>query len=64
MARSARNDKALADHAARAVHLHAFEPTASVLDMVRKEAGGCDCLLGFKMCPPGDGGTGSGMDLC
>ena len=33
----------------------------SVLDVVRKEAVGCDCLQGFQMCHSLGGGTGSGM---
>merc|ERR1711948_96460 len=32
-----------------------------VLDVVRKEAEGCDCLQGFQMCHSLGGGTGSGM---
>ena len=33
----------------------------SVLDVVRKEAEGCDCLQGFNMTHSLGGGTGSGM---
>merc|ERR1712193_478955 len=33
----------------------------SVLDAVRKEAEGCDCLQGFQLCHSLGGGTGSGM---
>ena len=33
----------------------------SVLDMVRKEAEGCDCLQGFQLTHSLGGGTGSGM---
>ena len=33
----------------------------SVLDVVRKEAEGCDCLQGFQMTHSLGGGTGSGM---
>ncbi|CAK0813787.1 unnamed protein product, partial [Prorocentrum cordatum] len=33
----------------------------SVLDVVRKEAEGCDCLQGFQMCHSLGGGTGAGM---
>merc|ERR1712209_80945 len=33
----------------------------SVLDVVRKEAEGCDCLQGFQICHSLGGGTGSGM---
>ena len=33
----------------------------SVLNVVRKETEGCDCLYGFQMCHSLDGGTGSGM---
>jgi len=33
----------------------------SVLDIVRKEAEGCDCLQGFQLCHSLGGGTGAGM---
>ena len=33
----------------------------SVLDVVRKEAEGCDCLQGFKFCYSLGGGTVSGI---
>merc|ERR1712216_828310 len=33
----------------------------AVLDVVRKEAEGCDCLQGFTMTHSLGGGTGSGM---
>jgi len=33
----------------------------SVLDCIRKEAEGCDCLQGFQICHSMGGGTGSGM---
>jgi len=33
----------------------------SVLEVVRKEAAGCDCLQGFHICHSLGGGTGSGM---
>merc|ERR1712025_353477 len=33
----------------------------SVLDVVRKESEGCDCLQGFQMTHSLGGGTGSGM---
>ena len=33
----------------------------SVLNVVRKETEGCDCLCGFQMCHSLGGGTGSGM---
>ena len=33
----------------------------SVLDVVRKEAEGCDCLQGFQLIHSLGGGTGSGM---
>ena len=33
----------------------------SVLDVVRKEAEGCDCLQGFQICHSLGGGTGAGM---
>ncbi|CAE8648452.1 unnamed protein product, partial [Polarella glacialis] len=38
-----------------------WELIDSVLDVVRKEAEGCDCLQGFQMCHSLGGGTGSGM---
>ena len=48
---------------------HKFEPDAlagaelvdSVLDVVRKESEGCDCLQGFQLAHSLGGGTGSGM---
>eukprot|EP01114_Cavostelium_apophysatum_P005378 TRINITY_DN162_c0_g1_i1.p1 TRINITY_DN162_c0_g1~~TRINITY_DN162_c0_g1_i1.p1 ORF type:complete len:451 (+),score=157.87 TRINITY_DN162_c0_g1_i1:98-1450(+) len=33
----------------------------SVMEVVRKEAEGCDCLQGFQICHSLGGGTGSGM---
>eukprot|EP00439_Symbiodinium_sp_Y106_P070717 s32_g12.t1 len=33
----------------------------SVLDVVRKDAEGCDCLQGFQLCHSLGGGTGAGM---
>ncbi|CAG2169683.1 unnamed protein product, partial [Oppiella nova] len=33
----------------------------SVMDVVRKEAEGCDCIQGFQLCHSLGGGTGSGM---
>jgi tubulin beta len=33
----------------------------SVLDVVRKEAEGCDCMQGFQLCHSLGGGTGAGM---
>ena len=33
----------------------------SVLDVVRKESEGCECLQGFQVCHSLGGGTGSGM---
>ena len=33
----------------------------SVVDVVRKEAEGCDCIQGFQLCHSLGGGTGSGM---
>ena len=32
-----------------------------MLNVVRKEAEGCDCLQGFQLCPSLGGGTGAGM---
>ncbi|KAL5020351.1 hypothetical protein ScPMuIL_003243 [Solemya velum] len=32
-----------------------------VIDIVRKEAEGCDCIQGFQLCHSLGGGTGSGM---
>jgi len=37
------------------------ELVESVLDVVRKEAEGCDCIQGFQMTHSLGGGTGSGM---
>merc|ERR1740137_402971 len=37
------------------------ELVESVLDVVRKESEGCDCLQGFQMTHSLGGGTGSGM---
>merc|ERR1712128_177525 len=37
------------------------ELVESVLDVVRKEAEGCDCLQGFQLTHSLGGGTGSGM---
>lgn len=33
----------------------------SVMDVVRKESEGCDCLQGFQLTHSLGGGTGSGM---
>ena len=33
----------------------------AVMDVVRKEAEGCDCLQGFQLCHSLGGGTGSGQ---
>lgn len=33
----------------------------SVMDRVRKETEGCDCLQGFQLCHSLGGGTGSGQ---
>jgi len=33
----------------------------SVMEVIRKEAEGCDCLQGFQLCQSLGGGTGSGM---
>ena len=33
----------------------------SVMDVVRKETEGCDCLQGFQLCHSLGGGTGSGQ---
>ncbi|KAA6383577.1 MAG: putative Tubulin beta chain [Streblomastix strix] len=33
----------------------------NILDVVRKEAEGCDCLQGFQICHSLGGGTGAGM---
>jgi len=37
------------------------ELVESVIDVVRKEAEGCDCLQGFQVCHSLGGGTGSGL---
>lgn len=33
----------------------------AVMDVVRKETEGCDCLQGFQLCHSLGGGTGSGQ---
>ena len=38
-----------------------FRLYKSVLDVVQKEAEGCDCLQSFQLCHSLNGGTGSGM---
>jgi len=37
------------------------ELVEAVIDVVRKEAEGCDCLQGFQICHSLGGGTGSGL---
>jgi len=37
------------------------ELVESVIDVVRKESEGCDCLQGFQICHSLGGGTGSGL---
>ena len=43
------------------IQLSGAELVDSVLDVVRKEAEGCDCLQGFQLTHSLGGGTGSGM---
>ena len=42
-------------------HFAGAELVDSVLDVVRKEAEGCECLQGFQLTHSLGGGTGSGM---
>ena len=44
-----------------AFHFLGAELVDSVLDVVRKEAEGCECLQGFQLTHSLGGGTGSGM---
>merc|ERR1712012_1125959 len=46
---------------ARGHYTEGAELVDSVLDVVRKEAEGCDCLQGFQLTHSLGGGTGSGM---
>eukprot|EP00931_Biecheleriopsis_adriatica_P046036 TRINITY_DN26403_c0_g1_i1.p1 TRINITY_DN26403_c0_g1~~TRINITY_DN26403_c0_g1_i1.p1 ORF type:complete len:466 (+),score=105.63 TRINITY_DN26403_c0_g1_i1:34-1398(+) len=46
---------------ARGYYTEGGDMVEHVLDVVRKEAEGCDCLQGFQMCHSLGGGTGSGM---
>jgi hypothetical protein len=43
------------------IHYTGAELVDSVLDVVRKESEGCDCLQGFQLAHSLGGGTGSGM---
>jgi tubulin beta len=42
-------------------HVLGAELVDSVLDVVRREAEGCDCLQGFQITHSLGGGTGAGM---
>ena len=44
-----------------AFHFLGAELVDSILDVVRKEAEGCECLQGFQLTHSLGGGTGSGM---
>merc|ERR1712165_84135 len=46
---------------AKGHHTEGAELVESVLDVVRKESEGCDCLQGFQLTHSLGGGTGSGM---
>lgn len=46
---------------AKGHYTEGVELIESVLDVVRKEAEGCDCLQGFQLAHSIGGGTGSGM---
>ena len=46
---------------AKGHHTEGAELVDSVLDVVRKESEGCDCLQGFQLTHSLGGGTGSGM---
>ena len=50
-----------ANNWAKGHYTEGAELVDSVLDIVRKEAEGCDCLQGFQLCHSLGGGTGSGM---
>jgi len=49
------------DNWAKGHYTEGAELIDSVLDVVRKEAEGCDCLQGFQVTHSLGGGTGSGM---
>ena len=51
----------LAHHTQPYIETPGAELVDSVLDVVRKEAEGCDCLQGFQLTHSLGGGTGSGM---
>lgn len=51
----------LADNWAKGHYTEGAELVDSVLDVVRKEAEGCDCLQGFQITHSLGGGTGAGM---
>ena len=46
---------------AKGYYTDGYEIMKSVMDVVRKEAEGCDCLQGFQIMHSMSGGTGSGM---
>ena len=49
------------NHWAKGHYTEGAELIDSVLDVVRKEARGCDCLQVFQICHSLGGGTSSGM---
>lgn len=51
----------LATTGQRAIILEGAELVDQVLDVVRREAEGCDCLQGFQITHSLGGGTGAGM---
>lgn len=55
------NCRFLGNNWAKGHYTEGAELIDSVLDVVRKEAEGCDCLQGFQLAHSLGGGTGSGM---
>lgn len=51
----------LGNNWAKGHYTEGAELVDAVLDVVRKEAEGCDCLQGFQLTHSLGGGTGSGM---
>ncbi len=51
------------DNCAKGYCTEGAELIDSVLDVVRMEAEGCDCLQGFQLCHSLGGGTGAGMGI-
>lgn len=51
----------LGNNWAKGHYTEGAELVDSVLDVIRKESEGCDCLQGFQLAHSLGGGTGSGM---